>query len=253
LLAVQPAQAALSFYEPFSTNNFTGGASLGKNEANGWSIGNSPSAHGSSVVGGAATLNYEGLQTDASSLGVVRAPNTTESSRNVGKPFDTAFTNGPVYCSFLVQAVTLPTTNRCVLSLNQSTGGNGFASPAASVWVDAAGRLLIGKNSSNSAPETTAALGDKTAFVVLKYTFNPGADDDEVALYLAPKPGQPEPAKPTLATTNGADIKKLVAFGLPQGRPSDSTHGAGTGELYLDEIRVGDTWADVTPAAEAKK
>ena len=252
LLAVPSAQAALSFYEPFSATVFPDNTPLGKTSTNGWSVGNSVSSRGCSTVMTGAALNYESLAVEKDSRGVARSANTSESHRNAGKLFGAPVTSGPVYCSFLVKAVTLPATNRCLLSLNQSTGGNGFASPAASVWVDAAGRLLIGKNSSNGVSEATAALSDKTALVVLKYTFNAGTGDDEVALYLNPNPGKDEPAKPALTTVSGADIKKLEALGLPQGRASDTTHGANSGEIYLDEIRVGDTWADVTPAATKK-
>jgi hypothetical protein len=253
LFALHQANAGLLFYEPFAAGVFPDNFALGKSGTNGWSIGNSDSSRGCSMVKADAALSYEGLAVETGSLGVARSTNTTVSHRNVGKPFGADVTSGAVYCSFLVKAVTLPVIDRCVLSLNSSTGFNGFVTPAASVWLDAAGRLLIGKNSTISAPEATAALGEATAFVVLKYTFKDGADDDEVALYLNIKPGQDEPLKPSLATVSGEDVDKIVAFGLPQGRVSDTMHGADSGEIYLDEIRVGDSWDDVTPAAGSEK
>jgi hypothetical protein len=111
--------------------------------------------------------------------------------------------------------------------------------------------LLIGKGSKANSTNTNASVGDKTAFVVLKYTFKDGADNDEVALYLNPKPGLPEPSKPSLLTVNGTDTSKLKAIGLPQGN-NRSIHGANSGNISIDEIRVGLEWGDVTPAADTE-
>jgi hypothetical protein len=249
-------QADLFFFEPFSESIFPEGFLLGKphtsDEAkNGWTSGNSASDRGSSYVSSSAALSYEGLAAEPNSHGVVRTANTYTSNRNAGKPFGTTIVDGSVYCSFLMKVVSLPTEKRCLLSLNHADGSSRFNKPTASVWLDSDGCLLIGKTSDANTPDKTASIGDDTVFVVLKYSFKEGQNNDEVALYVNPKPGQSEPTQPVLLTSHGEDARKLMLIGLPQNGVNGG-HGADSGQIYMDEIRVGTQWADVTPAAKAQ-
>jgi hypothetical protein len=75
-----------------------------------------------------------------------------------------------------------------------------------------------------------------------------GETDDEVKLWLNPTPGETEGAA-TLASTEGTDPQissfyNLRSFWLRSDR-------AFPGDFIIDELRIGDTFADVTPAGPA--
>jgi hypothetical protein len=81
----------------------------------------------------------------------------------------------------------------------------------------------------------TPAVVNQTALLVLKAQFT--QQNDVFTLYVNPTPGGPEPASgvvkndSNLGTVNGLTIYS-------------------TGAFSVDEIRVGDTFADVTPVPE---
>jgi hypothetical protein len=77
-----------------------------------------------------------------------------------------------------------------------------------------------------------AAVG-QTALLVLKAQFQPGPD--VFTLYVNPAPGGPEPAAGAVKT--GSDVGPVTGLTVYS-----------TGEFSVDEIRVGTTFADVTPA-----
>ena len=244
-------RAALLFYEPFSTTVFTNdnmklGRIIGP-----WTLGNTIDAYdGWSMVRSAAALSYSGLVTSNGSRGVARIPNTYAASRNIGAQWATAVTSGSVYCSFLVNVVSAPETNRALLVLSYFASGNISKRNdgcGAVVWLNPNRQLQLGKYSTSvMAPGTTAALElGVTYLVVLKYTFGPGSGDDEVALYLNPPTAAGEPNTPTISTTAGTDSTQMKSVWLPQGQAPE--FGSYTGEILMDEIRVGTEWSDVVP------
>ena len=83
-----------------------------------------------------------------------------------------------------------------------------------------------------------------TLFLVLAYTFNPGASDDVAKLYVNPVPGSPEGVNtPAVITPAGlADVNgnQIQSFYLR----NNSVEPNG---VQIDDLRVGTTWADVTP------
>ena len=87
-------------------------------------------------------------------------------------------------------------------------------------------------------------IGD-TVFVVASYTFNSGTSDDVAKLYVNPTPGSLEADNtPVIVTTAGAaDVtgSQIQSFFLR----NNSVEPAST---QIDNLRVGTTWADVTPA-----
>jgi hypothetical protein len=91
-------------------------------------------------------------------------------------------------------------------------------------------------------------VGD-TVFIVGNYNFVPDALNDTVNMWLNPDPstfGAPTPPTPTvgpIGTVSGTDMTQLSTFFFR------STMG-GTGiRKVADELRVGYSWADVTPLA----
>ena len=80
----------------------------------------------------------------------------------------------------------------------------------------------------------TAAF-DETALLVVRVDFTDFADT--FSLYVNPTPGDPEPA--------GPDALLLFDLGTQNGLAFNTGGGA---QISFDEIRIGNTFADVTPA-----
>lgn len=90
----------------------------------------------------------------------------------------------------------------------------------------------------------------QTLFIVGRYTFNTGSTtDDAVDLWINPSPGSfgaGSPPAPTLtATLTGTDLSLIDQFTFRQ-----NTSGNTPAAMTFDELRIGFTWADVTPVPE---
>ena len=115
--------------------------------------------------------------------------------------------------------------------------------------------LGVGKNTTTASDwvwSTNLFLLNETVFLVGSYTFNTGSAYDDVAmLWLNPNaqdfaPNSAPP--PTLSATAGADIgaNQIASFVLlQQGLNSTNQPGA----MTVDELRIGSSWASVTPSA----
>src|SRR5262249_35057616 len=79
-----------------------------------------------------------------------------------------------------------------------------------------------------------------TYLIVVKYAFGAGPGDDVVSLFIAPTAGAGEPA-PDATLTGGTDAANL------QNVYFKSSSGYGT--WSFDTLRIGSTWADVTPSS----
>ena len=86
-----------------------------------------------------------------------------------------------------------------------------------------------------SATNVKAAIG-QTFFGVIRIDFTEGVDP--VYLYLNPQPGAPEPATPSASLIN-LNVNFLNMASL-----------AGPGGVGYDSLRIGTTYADVTPVPE---
>jgi pectate lyase len=249
------ASAALLLYEPFAADVFPNDTNLGRKRGATWSLGEAvTSAPGWSVVRDSAALHYPGLPASPGSRGVARIANTSDGSCHSGRLLSSSVTTDAVYCSFIFNIKTPPESDRALLLLSSFPGGSITARHDgcnAVVWLSPDLRLLLGKQNAfgpTAGPTGPLAL-NTTYLVVVKYQFNPGANDDEVALYINPLPGGDEPA-PALTTTTGIDRKQIHSVWLPQGTLAGITgadFGSASGAINMDEIRVGTTWADVTP------
>src|ERR1051325_6474867 len=234
------AQVPLPYEEHFA---YTDGSALGGTGGGStiWTNGNSLGSGGMTNRGSAA-LSYPGLSA-SSGVGVL-IPAGGGSSRNKGLGFaggTFGAGNPTVYASFLLNIQTSPTSVRQFCYMRNSTGtGTGHAA----LWVTPTNTLLIAKN--NSSPVATASpqLSAGTHLIVLRYKWNSASSDDEVALWLDPGSlGAAENAVPgsTLSTTAGSDVTTLLNLMFLLG-------GSDTGVFWLDEVRVGTTWANVTPS-----
>ncbi len=85
-----------------------------------------------------------------------------------------------------------------------------------------------------------------TLFLVLSYTFVDGADNDVARLYVNPPLGSPESSNSPVVTVTGvADVinNQIQSVLLRH----NSVEPGGT---LIDDLRIGTTWADVTPPAQ---
>jgi hypothetical protein len=243
LLAAGSASAALLLYEPFRYPN---GTLLGKNlGTNGWGVGASAGADGLVVTNGAA-LTYPGLVPGSGSAGLLFAgtPAVDRSVGNTNFPPLTLNSNTPaIYCSFLlsVQAPTTVTPNRMLVSLYCQDSDAG-AIAGAGVCIDSANQLYVTKKSNTPDTSPTAPLAAGTHLVVLRYLAKNG--DQPASLWVDPPDlGTNENSLPPASATTSAHDNVQGSF-----RAVYLYQSAGyTGTYYVDEIRAGTTWADVTP------
>jgi hypothetical protein len=261
------AQLPLPVYEPFpasytnAPNDGTTAVPAGgalypyRNMRNGptatvWSIGGASGGGSAVTVGGAAVLAYPGLYQLPGSVGCFIRTNNTTATRSPGILFTTV-SSGRLYASLLVNVQASPSevsgVHRLFAKLDSAITGTG-GSAMAGVWLTSSNTLALSK-SSNSATsaDTGVPVGTNLAhLIVLRYTWNPDVDDDEVALWVDPPAGAfnvPEgsvPA-PSLTTSSGLDVASISSFYLYH------IGSEVVASMFLDEVRVGATWADVTP------
>lgn len=234
----QSASATLFFEEGF---NYTSGGLSG----NGSWVGGS-----SGLTVGSANLSYPGLA-DATSPGNNLVVTSGGTAGSMTVPFtSTAITGGSVYYSFLAEATTLPTGNNYLTSLlpTGATGPNGGSDPlAVYVGQQTAGSSYKvgvrhnGLGSGATYASANAAFTLNTAnFFVVKYTFGSGGT---ISLYVNPTPGGTEPTADVTAGAGGTEASDLLLLGFK------AQSSATAGVWQFDTLRVGDTWASVTPVA----
>lgn len=272
ILELAHAQTPLPIYEPFpcsytNTPNETvqvpvGGPSypglrLGSSPSDTlWTLGNSPGGGSAVIVGGDAALNYPGLYPgEGPSLGLFIRTNNTTANRTRGILFP-AVTEGNLYASFLLNVQQWPAPDgtvspyhRLLVKLDAlNTPGNYTGTEnMAGVWITTNRTLGISKRSNTSiGAETQSTLPAGTHLIVLRYKFNPGDSDDEVALWVDPPQSalgaaEEDVPAPTLTVTEGADVPSLSSLLI---------YHIGTevvASAFLDEFRIATNWAHVTP------
>ena len=179
-----------------------------------------------------------------------------------------SFNSGTVYASFafrIFDITGLASTGGVVAAFN-NTPGPQTGSPSvysSSVRVrptpdttDSPANYNIGLRKNPSSTTVwdsaiyTASDDGPIQFAVTSYTFNgTSTTDDQSTLYLNPNPstfgGTPPTSGAILSTSSGNDISsgQIATFMLRQ-----ATQGAAPQGIVFDELRVGTSWADVTPA-----
>ncbi|MCS7337803.1 MAG: immunoglobulin domain-containing protein [Verrucomicrobiae bacterium] len=166
---------------------------------------------------------------------------TTGSTSGTYNQFSSGVTTGAVYYSFLLRVNAtngLDSNGKLITGLIR-------AGSQSSYYVDAVLRLAGGqvqlgicKLRAVTNWFATPLEPGMTYFVVLKYEFVTGSNNDKVALWVNPGLGSAEPA-PNVSFSTGSD-------------GNDST-GVGRCFIYggtavdLDEIRIASTWAEAAP------
>jgi len=182
-------------------------------------------------------LTYAG----SPSSGVGNAVTMTTSGEDDSKTFAPTINSGNAYASFLLNVTSAQATGDYFFSLYDGTY-------ITRVFIKASGAgyvLGVSKSGGTVSYDATVRSFNTTILVVLKYTFNTGTTtDDVINLFIEPTLGAAEPAA-TIANVGAgtADGGTFNRIALRQGTASSAS------AQIVDGIRVGTTWASVTPVA----
>lgn len=227
-IATQPYVTVIPTF-PFVENfNYETGSLL---TANGWTA--HSGAGTNSIKVNADPLTYEGYIQS----GVGKSVSLTTTGEDVNRPF-ILVNSGSVYASFMINVT------------SALTGGEYFfhLSPGGSPTTHTA-RIYFKKDASNnvafgiSKGSATALYTDfiyamnTTYLIALKYTFNPGSNDDEIKLWVNPVLDNIEPtATLTVVESSISDPTSIGIVALRQGA------GNATPALVLGGLRIDTTW-----------
>ncbi|WP_177730233.1 T9SS type A sorting domain-containing protein [Flavobacterium inviolabile] len=242
-LFTSAASFAQFVYEPF---NFTGVAATA---TNGWTT------HGGTtgqITTTSGSLSYTGLLASTGNRVSIVAGN----NEDINKATTSAIT-GAAYYSTIIRV-----QNTTSLHLNSAAGDYFFSatSVASATTTAFQGRLYIRQgsaantvnlgvlnNSGGTAAPTFAATDypvNTSLFIVIKYDIA----SNTASLWVNPVPGAAEPAA-TVTNATGTTAAPTNINGLVIRQGGNATNG--TGNVELDEMRIGTTWAQVTPQATA--
>lgn len=204
--------------------------------------------NGDSLVIASPSLSYAGLPASTGNrvtfdgIGI-----------DAGKSF-TSQTSGTVYFSFLLNVTSLGslgTTGGYFTGFIQTNATN--TNYGATTWLRANGSGFdIGLNARTTAANTvwssTPYSLNTTYLVVIAYQIVAGASNDVVRLWINPATGGSEPAPLLSATNTGTDFTTTAGTGVGAILIRQATNASETPFVEMDELRIGTTWADVTPA-----
>ncbi len=244
-------------YDPF--DYFAGANLIGQTDAadQTWTAAGS-GANQATIVSG--NLQTPGLAASAGNSILYGVSSGPSARFNYGA----TITNGSVYYSFILKVTdlgALGTSGGFFAALNNSTGTQTTTPSviAAGVQSRLSGtgfNVGLKKAGSGSVFDTTTYHVGDCIFIVGCYTFNTNSTTDDVAsLWINPDPstfGNLAAPTPTLTSTGSADltgstppqIASFVFF-----RRGDTQASLQPAAMLSDELRIGTTWASVTPVA----
>lgn len=224
-----------SYGQVLLTENFsyTTGTAI---TANGWMA---HSAGGTNAI----LVTTPGLTyTNHPGSGVGNAITMTTSGEDDNRTLSTPVTTGSAYASFLLNVNAAQAAGDYFIGLLQS--GTVFPLRIYARSSGAGFNIGISKSSGAVTYDAGVLTFGTTYFIVVKYVYNAGANDDAVSLWVNPALGGAETAA-TIPNVTGAvaDATTLTAFYVRQGTAANAP------TPRVDAILVGNTWADVTPSA----
>ncbi len=256
LSAALPVIAALPLYEPFADSTASGGTSysmpgnvIGQSDAQGQSwtaAGPTPIVTQPTITN--VNLSYTGLAPSTGG-GALFGGNGTSARFNLG----TTITSGTVYYSFLfnvVDATAMSSSGVFWFGFNNASGTQTTTPTTVGTRVitkaNGSGFQIGLDKSSGSTPsfvfDPTVYNLNSTILIVGSYTFNTGTTLDDVSqLWLNPTSlggADPGGALSSVAGTDLGAIASVVLFERNAAEPKAAD---------FDELRVGTSFADVTP------
>jgi hypothetical protein len=233
------------FSQAFEAFNFIGAAN-----ANGWTTHNG--IPGQLQTDNLGSLTFLDLESSVGNKINLIAGNTED----INKPITGI--SGIGYFSVLINVPSTSglysnnsSSNEHLIGFGGSSGASAISSLAGRVYIKSgvtANTFIIGVlNQSGTGNLVTYSPTEFTCgnpvFVVVK--LNTTVSPISASLYINPVPGQLEPSPNNI---NATGIQTLPNFASIYIRQAGNASG-GTGTIQLDEIRVGTTWASVTPCA----
>jgi hypothetical protein len=240
-------------WEPFAYNTYLSPVSLdGENGGGGWDF----VSWGQYLGGATAYTNVSGSLVDPSGLLLTSGGRETTAAISNAYSFagrynhSTNYVAGTAYAtpgttnyfSVLIRPEGIITSsNYWGMGLFASSGDNGvfIGKPGDSMYYGLEYSTNGGFVDSFS---TTQAVSNQTVFLVTRAYFLPNGTEDEFRLYVNPTPGEPEPTTPSAVVTNFIGTQNGIGFEC-------GDNGSPWTQVSFDEIRIGTTFADVTPAA----
>jgi hypothetical protein len=149
-----------------------------------------------------------------------------------------AVSSGTLYASFLINPLSVSNTKLFAYFDNSTSQPS---SPQLGFFV---GNGSVGIAKKGSTPVASVSVGSGTHLVVVRYTFT-GTSSDQVDLWVDPASstyGAATAPASSGSASGGSNPSSIPYFGL-----YTSSDHAGNPYLYVDEVRIGTSWADVTP------
>ena len=247
-LAASPARATLMAYEGFASTNYTAGQLSGQSPAvtgfvtNAWSDSTNVSAGGASQA-----LTYSNIVSDntgGSYSTAVGGRTTRAMSTILGG--NTVLGTNTYYISLMMQVSTLATNNYRAFELESQFNNRNFQFGAAADTgsINWGMRVTTASSTYITNVSTVTAVTNQTVFAVMKLRYSSAANDDSVDLWVNPSDLSSEAGSTNFVTISGFDFLHNSAKNI------SLASFTGTGSASWDEMRVGTTWADVTPVPE---
>lgn len=223
-------RATLIAYEGF---DYTASQSVaGLNGGTGWSGAWGPVGGGTISVTSPGSA-FSGLETVGNGVTVTPTSGTTSVSRSIA-----SLSSGTVYFSVLVDKTNGGTRVLGMRLFNNTTEYAGIGSPnGATTW----STWLAGGSITKST--TISTVSNEPTLLVLRVDFNAVGYQEKVRFYVNPTPGAAEPITADAEYTGDA-IAAINRIDLVAGYNNGVQT---TATATFDEVRIGTTWADVTP------
>ena len=237
-LAIQSAQATLLFSEGF---NYPAGGITGQVNGNGtaWTGNNNITVDATDPL-----LTYPGLN-NISVNNLKDVWGVSSGSAANSPAFASAVSSGQIYYSFLLDITALPSatgTGSYVTALNPLGSNPNGSSDNLDLYVNNTGVLTMKTKGTAASSGFTASL-NTTYLVVLEYDYTANL----ASAYFDPSSSAFGGSTPTAFAT-ATPTTSLAAFDDVGFKAAASTTST-TGTFLINNLLVGTTWADVTPAA----
>lgn len=187
------------------------------------------------------SLTYPGLLTSATSLNDINLVNTGSAVDERMVLTATTITT-PVYFSFIMKVKAVPGASTRLASLRGTTNSSGTLAPNVKI-APSGSNYQITVDGGSGTPQSTADMTiNNNVLVVVKYTASATANGGTTDMWINPAAsalGSATDPTPTFAGITGGVLLNVTGFSFKT--------GLGVVNADVDELRIGATWADVTP------
>ena len=228
-LAIQSAQAQLLFSEAFNYDVGVLGGNVNPGNSTAWSSGNS----GLTIVAG--NLTYAGLADQGG--------NELQIANGAAGTIYNTFlnqTSGQVYYSFLFNPTAADSANNYFTAMNPGTSTPNGGSDAINAYYYSDGHIRLRANAQSATAGTGPVLTLGTTYLIV----------EEIDLTAGTASLWVDPDASTFGGTAPAATATLSSItGTAVDNVGFKAQSAAGGPYLVDNLLIGNTWADVTPVA----